>query len=128
MPSIGGLSFHGASWRKITKSPQIDNHYPLFFIFFYKTIPFAVCRIIRTFVGQTTIPMTSVIYYLLSIILYLISVADARAAEQSRMHQQWLALPSEQLMQMGDHDSADGGTKDSALVCYNIVVHRYDPA
>ena len=43
-------------------------------------------------------------------------------------HGQWLQRPSQQLIDMADADMDNGGSKDTALVCYSIVVNRYDPA
>ena len=67
-------------------------------------------------------------HILTGLALTLLITIGANAAKQSSTHQQWLRLTSDQLMQMGKTDLKDGGTKDSALVCFTIVAGRYDRA
>ena len=43
-----------------------------------------------------------------------------------REHSKWLDLPLERLIDMADKDFADGGSKDTALMCYTIVANRYE--
>ena len=43
-----------------------------------------------------------------------------------REHSKWLDLPLERLIAMADKDFADGGSKDTALMCYTIVANRYE--
>ena len=43
-----------------------------------------------------------------------------------REHSKWLDLPLERLIGMADKDFADGGSKDTALMCYTIVANRYE--
>ncbi len=50
------------------------------------------------------------------------------ALAPSREHSKWLNLPAEQLMDMAGKDFADGGSKDTALMCYTIVANRYEPS
>ncbi len=50
------------------------------------------------------------------------------ALAPSREHSKWLNLPAEQLLDMADKDFADGGSKDTALMCYTIVANRYEPS
>ena len=47
-------------------------------------------------------------------------------AEQSLEHSKWLNLPIEKLVAMADKDFADGGSKDTALMCYTIIANRYE--
>ena len=46
------------------------------------------------------------------------------ASPSSRPHSKWLDLPIDRLMEMADKDFADGGSKDTALMCYTIVANR----
>ncbi len=48
------------------------------------------------------------------------------ASPSSRPHSKWLDLPIDRLMEMADKDFADGGSKDTALMCYTIVANRYE--
>ncbi len=50
------------------------------------------------------------------------------ALAPSREHSKWLNLPAEQLLDMAGKDFADGGSKDTALMCYTIVANRYEPS
>ena len=50
------------------------------------------------------------------------------ALAPSREHSKWLNLPAEQLLDMAGRDFADGGSKDTALMCYTIVANRYEPS
>lgn len=62
---------------------------------------------------------------LLTTVLLLVAFASRlSAAEQTRQHQAWLGLTTQQLLAMADSNmgSAD---KDTALVCYAIVANRY---
>ena len=43
-----------------------------------------------------------------------------------REHSKWLDLPLERLIDMADKDFANGGSKDTALMCYTIVANRYE--
>ena len=43
-----------------------------------------------------------------------------------REHSKWLDLPLERLIAMADKDFTDGGSKDTALMCYTIVANRYE--
>ncbi len=43
-----------------------------------------------------------------------------------REHSKWLDLPLERLIGMADKDFANGGSKDTALMCYTIVANRYE--
>ena len=47
---------------------------------------------------------------------------------ESLSHSKWLNLPAEQLLDMAGKDFADGGSKDTALMCYTIVANRYEPS
>ena len=53
---------------------------------------------------------------------------QALALAPSREHSKWLNLPAEQLLDMAGKDFADGGSKDTALMCYTIVANRYEPS
>ena len=59
-------------------------------------------------------------------LLAIIASVAVNGAEQTRLHQQWLRLTTEQLMEMGNTDMDNGGGKDTALVCYSIVAGRYE--
>ena len=48
------------------------------------------------------------------------------ASPSSWPHSKWLDLPIDRLMEMADKDFADGGSKDTALMCYTIVANRYE--
>lgn len=64
------------------------------------------------------------------IICFLVLTAGLQvlALAPSREHSKWLNLPAEQLLDMADKDFADGGSKDTALMCYTIVANRYEPS
>lgn len=64
------------------------------------------------------------------IICFLVLTAglQALALAPSREHSKWLNLPAEQLLDMADKDFANGGSKDTALMCYTIVANRYEPS
>ena len=48
------------------------------------------------------------------------------ALPASREHSKLLDMPLERLIDMADKDFADGGSKDTALMCYTIVANRYE--
>ena len=50
------------------------------------------------------------------------------ALAPSREHSKWLNLPADQLLDMAGRDFSDGGSKDTALMCYTIVANRYEPS
>lgn len=58
--------------------------------------------------------------------LALIIGLQGLATSPSREHSKWLNLSPEQLMEMADKDFTDGGSKDTALMCYTIVANRYE--
>ena len=64
------------------------------------------------------------------IICFLVLTAGLQvlALAPSREHSKWLNLPAEQLLDMAGKDFADGGSKDTALMCYTIVANRYEPS
>ena len=63
-----------------------------------------------------------VILCFLAVLMGLPSVA----LPSSREHSKWLDMPLERLIDMADKDFADGGSKDTALMCYTIVANRYE--
>lgn len=65
----------------------------------------------------------------LSVILLIVTLMmglPCHGIAQSREHGKLLSMPAEQLLQMADRDFADGGSKDTALMCYTIVANRYE--
>ena len=58
--------------------------------------------------------------------LALIIGLQGLATSPSREHSKWLNLSPELLMEMADKDFTDGGSKDTALMCYTIVANRYE--
>ena len=58
--------------------------------------------------------------------LALIIGLQGLATSPSREHSKWLNLSPDQLMEMADKDFTDGGSKDTALMCYTIVANRYE--
>ena len=71
-----------------------------------------MCRIIRVIV----------------FFLVLATGLQGLALAPSREHSKWLNLPVEQLLEIADKDFVDGGSKDTALMCYTIVANRYEPS
>ena len=61
-------------------------------------------------------------------LLVLTLALQALALAPSREHSKWLNLPVDQLLEMADKDFTDGGSKDTALMCYTIVANRYEPS
>ena len=59
-------------------------------------------------------------------IALLAGVPSSGALELSREHSKWLNLPMDQLLEIADRDFANGGSKDTALMCYTIVANRYE--
>lgn len=51
----------------------------------------------------------------------------AHGAGLSWQHSKWIDLPVERLLAMADKDFGDGGSKDTALMCYTIVAGRFEP-
>ena len=58
--------------------------------------------------------------------IILMTGTAVHAPAQSWEHSKWLDLPIDRLMEMADKDFADGGSKDTALMCYTIVANRYE--
>ena len=56
----------------------------------------------------------------------LLMAAPTHGSEQSLGHGKWLNLPIEKLAEMADKDFTDGGSKDTALMCYTIIANRYE--
>ena len=48
------------------------------------------------------------------------------AAPEPWHHSKWMNQPIGQLLAMADKDFADGGSKDTAMMCYTIVANRYE--
>lgn len=66
-------------------------------------------------------------YLHLAFLLLLMLGASTRsqASRQPEYYYQWTALPTEQLITMGNRFSSNSQAMDSALVCYTIVANRY---
>lgn len=60
------------------------------------------------------------------IVCAIILMTGAVGHTQSWEHNKWINLPIDRLIEMGDKDFADGGSKDTALMCYTIVANRYE--
>ena len=58
--------------------------------------------------------------------IILMTGAAVHAPAQSWEHSKWLDQPIDRLMEMAGKDIADGGRKDTALMCYTIVANRYE--
>ena len=56
----------------------------------------------------------------------LLMAAPTHGSEQSLGHGKWLNLPIEKLAEMADKDFTDGGSKETALMCYTIIANRYE--
>ena len=63
-----------------------------------------------------------------AIVLFLVLATGlpGHALPPSRERSKWLDLPVEQLLEMADKDFTNGGSKDTALMCYTIVANRYE--
>ena len=61
-------------------------------------------------------------------LLALMTGLTGHALAPSREHSKWLELPVERLLDMAGKDFDDGGSKDTALLCYTIVANRYEPS
>ena len=61
-------------------------------------------------------------------LLALMTGLTGHALTPSREHSKWLELPVERLLDMAGKDFDDGGSKDTALLCYTIVANRYEPS
>lgn len=58
--------------------------------------------------------------------LVLMTGVPGIALASSREHRKLLDLPIERLLNMADKDFTDGGSKDTALMCYTIAANRYE--
>ncbi|MBQ9576948.1 MAG: helix-turn-helix transcriptional regulator [Muribaculaceae bacterium] len=70
--------------------------------------------------------MGSVSRNIVLLFLVLATVLPGSALAPSREHSKWLDLPVERLLDMADKDFNDGGSKDTALMCYTIIANRYE--
>ncbi len=62
------------------------------------------------------------------LIIAVMMVIPAHGFTPSREHSKWLNLSTSRLIEMADRDFTDGGSKDTALMCYTIVANRYEPS
>lgn len=62
------------------------------------------------------------------LIYAVIMVFPAHGAASSWQHSKWINLPTERLLAMADKDFDDGGSKDTALMCYTIIANRFEPS
>lgn len=62
----------------------------------------------------------------ISFLIALLLALPQHGLAQSREHSKWLNLPMRELIDMADKDLADGGGKDTALICYTIIANRYE--
>ena len=62
---------------------------------------------------------------LLLLTLYIICAFQARGGSSVQAYQEWLQLPSAELLLMGNRYNNVGTRQDSAMVCYSIIADRY---
>ncbi len=55
-----------------------------------------------------------------------VCVLTASSQEDSKYYRKWMNLSSEDLLKKGDYYLNDVNSNDSALVCYSILVNRYN--
>lgn len=60
------------------------------------------------------------------LIYAVVMVFPAHGAASSWQHSKWINLPTERLLAMADKDFSDGGSKDTAMMCYTIVANRFE--
>lgn len=63
---------------------------------------------------------------ILLLLAWLLALPIVGFAQSRAQHSKWLNLPTQELMDMADMDFANGGAKDTALMCYTIVANRYE--
>lgn len=66
-----------------------------------------------------------ILHFAFLLLLMLGASTRCPASRQPEYYYQWMSLPAEQLIQMGNRYSTDNQAVDSALVCYTIVANRY---
>lgn len=59
-------------------------------------------------------------------LLVLTMVLPGNALTPPREHSKWIKLSTDELLDMAKRDIANGGSKDTALMCYTIISNRYE--
>ena len=70
--------------------------------------------------------MMNVTIRTIACLLALMMGLQVMALAPSREHSKWLDMPLDKLIDMADRDFANGGSKDTALMCYTIIANRYE--
>ena len=77
------------------------------------------------FVGTFNVVMNQAVRAILCAFVFMLC-GVSHAVNPSWEHSKWLNLPMERLVDMANKDVADGNKKDTALMCFTIVVNRYE--
>ncbi len=72
--------------------------------------------------------MRRTILHIPLLIICLTTAIEAKAGSTGQPYYEWMKLPSDELIRMGNRFRDGAQLMDSAMMCYTIVANRYDPA
>lgn len=74
---------------------------------------------------KVALPKT-LLLIIVAVLAIVLSATTTKAETRAALYDSWMPLTSERLMKMAVSNDENGMSSDTSLICYNIIVNRYD--